>query len=64
MQSPQFLLGLADELIADEFACGGGMSEGIEQAIGGTWTLPSTTMRTPAACTKPTTRRRSTTAKT
>lgn len=34
MQSPQFLLGLADELIADEFACGGGMSEGIEQAIG------------------------------
>ncbi|GKS96935.1 DNA cytosine methyltransferase [Acidovorax sp. SUPP2825] len=34
MQTPQFILGLDEEMIADEFACGGGMSEGIEQAIG------------------------------
>ncbi|EZP55906.1 DNA cytosine methyltransferase [Delftia sp. RIT313] len=34
MQTPQFILGLEDELVVDEFACGGGMSEGIEQAIG------------------------------
>lgn len=34
MQSPQFILGLAEEMLADEFACGGGMSEGIEQATG------------------------------
>lgn len=34
MQTPQFILGLDDELIVDEFACGGGMSEAIEQAIG------------------------------
>ena len=34
MQNPQFILGLEDELVVDEFACGGGMSEGIEQAIG------------------------------
>jgi len=34
MQTPQFVLGLDDELIVDEFACGGGMSEAIEQAIG------------------------------
>lgn len=34
MQSPQFILGLEDEAVVDEFACGGGMSEAIEQAIG------------------------------
>lgn len=34
MQNPQFILGLDDELLVDEFACGGGMSEAIEQAIG------------------------------
>lgn len=34
MQTPQFILGLEYELIVDEFACGGGMSEAIEQAIG------------------------------
>jgi DNA (cytosine-5)-methyltransferase 1 len=34
MQTPQFILGLNDELVVDEFACGGGMSEAIEQAIG------------------------------
>jgi len=34
MQNPQFILGLDDELIVDEFACGGGMSEAIEQAVG------------------------------
>lgn len=34
MRTPQFILGLADELVVDEFACGGGMSEAIEQAIG------------------------------
>ncbi len=34
MRTPQFILGLSDELIVDEFACGGGMSEAIEQAIG------------------------------
>lgn len=34
MQTPQVILGLEDELVVDEFACGGGMSEGIEQAIG------------------------------
>lgn len=34
MQTPQFILDLDDELIVDEFACGGGMSEAIEQAIG------------------------------
>lgn len=32
--SRQFILGLDDELVVDEFACGGGMSEAIEQAIG------------------------------
>jgi DNA (cytosine-5)-methyltransferase 1 len=30
----QFILGLDDGLIIDEFACGGGMSEAIEQALG------------------------------
>ena len=30
----QFVLPLDDELLVDEFACGGGMSEAIEQAIG------------------------------
>ena len=34
MRTPQFILGLDDEMIVDEFACGGGMSEAIEQAIG------------------------------
>lgn len=34
MQTPQYILSLGDELIVDEFACGGGMSEAIEQAIG------------------------------
>lgn len=34
MQNPQFILGLDDELLVDEFACGGGMSEAIEQATG------------------------------
>lgn len=34
MQTPQFILGLDDELLVDEFACGGGMSEAIEQATG------------------------------
>ena len=34
MQNPQFILGLEDEAVVDEFACGGGMSEAIEQAIG------------------------------
>lgn len=34
MQTPQYILNLDDELIVDEFACGGGMSEAIEQAIG------------------------------
>jgi DNA (cytosine-5)-methyltransferase 1 len=30
----QFILGLAAGMIVDEFACGGGMSEAIEQAMG------------------------------
>ncbi len=30
----QFILGLEDGMIVDEFACGGGMSEAIEQAMG------------------------------
>lgn len=34
MRTPQFILNLDDEMIVDEFACGGGMSEAIEQAIG------------------------------
>lgn len=34
MRNPQFILGLEDEAVVDEFACGGGMSEAIEQAIG------------------------------
>ncbi len=34
MRTPQFILGLDDELLVDEFACGGGMSEGIEQGVG------------------------------
>lgn len=34
MLTPQFLLPLADELIVDIFAGGGGASTGIEQAIG------------------------------
>lgn len=34
MQTPQFILGLDDELLVDEFACGGGMSEAIEQGTG------------------------------
>jgi DNA (cytosine-5)-methyltransferase 1 len=34
MKTPQFLLGLADELIVDLFAGGGGASTGIEQAVG------------------------------
>ena len=35
MQTPQFILGLDDELIVDEFACGGGMSDArdIEHTI-------------------------------
>ncbi|HEU6454747.1 MAG TPA: DNA cytosine methyltransferase, partial [Roseateles sp.] len=34
MLTPQFVLGLADELVVDLFAGGGGASTGIEQAIG------------------------------
>lgn len=34
MLQPQFLLPLADELVIDLFAGGGGASTGIEQAIG------------------------------
>lgn len=34
MKTPQFVLPIYDELVVDEFACGGGMSEAIEQAIG------------------------------
>ena len=34
MQSPQFILPLAEELVVDLFAGGGGASTGIEQAIG------------------------------
>ncbi len=34
MLTPQLLLGLADELVVDLFAGGGGASTGIEQAIG------------------------------
>lgn len=34
MLSPQLLLGIADELVVDLFAGGGGASTGIEQAIG------------------------------
>ena len=34
MKTPQFILCLDDEQLVDEFACGGGMSEAIEQAIG------------------------------
>ncbi|WP_028310969.1 DNA cytosine methyltransferase [Derxia gummosa] len=34
MLTPQLILGLDDELVIDEFACGGGMSTGIERAIG------------------------------
>jgi DNA (cytosine-5)-methyltransferase 1 len=34
MRTPQFILGLADELVVDLFAGGGGASCGIEQAIG------------------------------
>ena len=34
MLTPQFLLPLADELIVDNFAGGGGASTGIERAIG------------------------------
>lgn len=34
MKTPQFILGLDDEQLVDEFACGGGMSEAIEQATG------------------------------
>ena len=34
MRTPQFILDLEDEMIVDEFACGGGVSEAIEQAIG------------------------------
>ncbi len=34
MRTPQFILGLDDEVLVDEFACGGGMSEAIEQATG------------------------------
>uniref|UniRef100_UPI0025EB55C4 DNA cytosine methyltransferase n=1 Tax=uncultured Xylophilus sp. TaxID=296832 RepID=UPI0025EB55C4 len=34
MRTPQFILDLSDELLVDDFACGGGMSEAIEQAIG------------------------------
>lgn len=33
MLTPQFLLPLADELVIDLFAGGGGASTGIEQAI-------------------------------
>lgn len=34
MRTPQFILNLDPELLVDEFACGGGMSEAIEQAVG------------------------------
>jgi DNA (cytosine-5)-methyltransferase 1 len=34
MLSGQYLLGIADELVVDLFAGGGGASTGIEQAIG------------------------------
>lgn len=34
MKTPQFVLGLDDELLVDDFACGGGMSEAIEQGVG------------------------------
>jgi DNA (cytosine-5)-methyltransferase 1 len=34
MLTPQFLLPLADELVVDNFAGGGGASTGIERAIG------------------------------
>ena len=34
MLKPQFILPLADELVVDLFAGGGGASTGIEQAIG------------------------------
>lgn len=34
MRTPQYILSLDDEMLVDEFACGGGMSEAIEQAIG------------------------------
>lgn len=34
MLTPQYLLPLADELVVDLFAGGGGASTGIEQAIG------------------------------
>jgi DNA (cytosine-5)-methyltransferase 1 len=34
MMTPQLILGLADELVVDLFAGGGGASTGIEQAIG------------------------------
>ncbi len=34
MKTPRFMLGFDDELLVDEFACGAGMSEGIEQDVG------------------------------
>ena len=34
MLKPQYLLPLADELVVDNFAGGGGASTGIERAIG------------------------------
>jgi DNA (cytosine-5)-methyltransferase 1 len=34
MLKPQFILPLADEMVVDLFAGGGGASTGIEQAIG------------------------------
>ncbi len=34
MLTPQFILPLADEIIVDLFAGGGGASTGIEQAVG------------------------------
>ncbi|WP_257562310.1 DNA cytosine methyltransferase [Janthinobacterium sp. 61] len=34
MNARQFLLPIHDELVVDEFSCGGGMSQAIEAAIG------------------------------
>lgn len=34
MRTPQYIASLDYELLVDEFACGGGMSEAIERATG------------------------------
>lgn len=34
MQTPQLILGLDEELLVHDFACGSGMSESIERATG------------------------------